>query len=322
MINEHLDRTIATLMSDADFLSDFPEKLRSFNDQDKTIEDQKAMIKRAAVLILHIIDYCVTSSVIDMDADISRYCQRYPAEAKKFREKLNMAGLSLKENYQYLFKDGTVYTEKIAMFSFIYSLFLGISIDIRHGADVNQITPPPFGYLFMDYTEFEFISAVDDTVLEKKFQLSKDLNFTLDSVKEFIDNCFKWSDKIQECLERSFSMRTTINIAPEKLYRLHDYCNAVAYTNTTPEKFAKALMGYSIPDFHVIHHDFFYSVVYALYLALGPLCPRDPWLRDTLARFELPDKDYYNAKSRIVGDRQNTTKIKKRFLEIQGILEK
>ena len=87
MINEHLDKTIATLISDADFLSDFPEKLRSFNDQDKTIEDQKAMIKRAAALILHIIDYCVTSSVIDMDADISRYCQRFPAEAKKLREK-------------------------------------------------------------------------------------------------------------------------------------------------------------------------------------------------------------------------------------------
>lgn len=322
MINEHLDKTIATLISDADFLSDFPEKLRSFNDQDKTIEDQKAMIKRAAALILHIIDYCVTSSVIDMDADISRYCQRFPAEAKKLREKLNMAGLSLKENYQYLFKDGTVYTDHMAIFSFMYGVFLGISIDVRHGADVNQITPPPFDYLFMDLSEFEFISAVDDTVLEKKFQSAKNLNFTLASVREFIDNCFKWSDKIQECLERSFSTRTTINIAPEKLYRLHDYCNCHAYTSTTPEKFAKALMGYSNPDFHVIHHDFFYSVIYALYLALGPLCPRDPWLRDTLERFELPDKDYYNAKSRIVGDRQNTTKLKKRFLEIQGILEK
>ena len=115
MINEHLDKTIATLISDADFLSDFPEKLRSFNDQDKTIEDQKAMIKRAAALILHIIDYCVTSSVIDMDADISRYCQRFPAEAKKLREKLNMAGLSLKENYQYLFKDGTAVAQDVTL---------------------------------------------------------------------------------------------------------------------------------------------------------------------------------------------------------------
>lgn len=127
MINEHLDRTLATLVSDADFLSAFPEKLRSFNEQEKTLEDKNAMIKRAAALILHIIDYCVTSSVIDMDADISRYCHRYSAEAKKLRDRINMAGLSLKENYQYLFEDGTVYTENIAMFSFMYSLFLGIS---------------------------------------------------------------------------------------------------------------------------------------------------------------------------------------------------
>lgn len=31
MINEHLDRTIAALMSDAEFMNDFPEKLESFN---------------------------------------------------------------------------------------------------------------------------------------------------------------------------------------------------------------------------------------------------------------------------------------------------
>ena len=69
MINEHLNKTISAIKSDAEFMKDFPQKLATPG------EDMKYMIKRAAILIMRIIDYCVTSSMIDMDADISRLCQ-------------------------------------------------------------------------------------------------------------------------------------------------------------------------------------------------------------------------------------------------------
>ena len=102
MINEYLNKTIPAIRSDAEFIKDFPQKLATPG------VDVDYMIRKASILILRIIDYYVTSSLIDMDADISRLCQQSPAEAMKYREELNAAGLNLKNNYQYLFKEGTI----------------------------------------------------------------------------------------------------------------------------------------------------------------------------------------------------------------------
>jgi len=79
-------------------------------------------------------------------------------------------------------------------------------------------------------------------------------------------------------------------------------------------------MGQIRPTFHIIHRDFFYSILYALYINLGPLCPRDQWLRDTLERFELSDKDYHSTKSRLDGKGKKTDKLIERFEEILSIL--
>lgn len=315
MINEYLNKTISAIRSDAEFIKDFPQKLATPG------VDVDYMIRKASILILRIIDYYVTSSLIDMDADISRLCQQSPAEAMKYREELNAAGLNLKNNYQYLFKEGTIYTDEMSIFPFQYAMLLGITLDVKHGADINELKPIPFGAIFLDYSEFELIYTDDDNILEQKFQKAKDLIFTLETVKDFINKCFEWSDKIQECLDRAHSNKTVINIDPNKLYRLHIYCNGQAYTSTTPEKFSTAIMGYSLPDFHVIHKDFFYSVLYAIYMVLGPLCPRDAWLRSVLSKFELPENDYYNAKSRLEGKGKHTSKLIERYLEIRRILE-
>lgn len=315
MINEYLDKTISAIKSDAEFMQDFPQKLATPG------ADMNSMIRRAAILILRIIDYYVTSSLIDMDADISRLCQKSPREAAKFREDLNAAGLSLKNNYQYLFKEGTIYTDGISIFPIQYAMFLGMSIDVKHGLDINKLPPIPFGPIFLDYSEFELIYTDDDNILEQKFQKARHLNFTLETVKDFINKCFEWSDKIQECLDRAGLNKVVINIAPDKLYRLHSYCNGKAYTNTTPEKFATVIMGYSMPDFHVIHKDFFFSVLYAIYITLGPLCPRETWLKGLLSKLELPENDYYNAKSRLEGKGKHTAKLIERYLEIKRILE-
>lgn len=242
-------------------------------------------------------------------------------EAMKFREDLNAAGLNLKNNYQYLFKEGTIYTDGISIFPVCYAMFLSISLDVKRGADINKLKPIPVGPVFLDYSEFELIYTDDENILEQKIQKAEKLNFTLETVKDFINKCFEWSDKIQECLDRACSKKTVINIDPNKLYRLHIYCNGQAYTSTTPENFSKAIMGYSLPDFHVIHKDFFYSVLYAIYTILGPLGPRDAWLRSILSKFGLSENDYYNAKSRLDGKGKHTSKLIERYLEIRRILE-
>lgn len=54
MINDHLDKTIACLIADAEYLSDFEFKLESFDSKSK--EDQDQMTSSAFILIFHIID--------------------------------------------------------------------------------------------------------------------------------------------------------------------------------------------------------------------------------------------------------------------------
>jgi len=200
MINDHLDKTIACLVADAEYLSDFEFKLDSFDGKSK--EDQQNMIKSAFILILHIIDYYVTANMIDMEADIFRFCQRDPAGASKFADKINQAGLNLKCNYQRLFKEGTIYTDMIHTFTFTYVMLTTIGMDIKREANI-PLPNTPLGSL--RYEDFEFIAAADDEILEKKIQAARKLNFTLDSVKNFIDDCFKWSDKMKEYLDRAFT---------------------------------------------------------------------------------------------------------------------
>jgi len=131
MINDHLDKTIACLVADAEYLSDFEFKLESFDSKSK--EDQDQMTSSAFILIFHIIDYYVTAEMIDMEADIFRFCQKDPSGATRFADKINQAGLNLKCNYQRLFKEGTIYTTLIETFPFFYSLLAGLNLDVKHG---------------------------------------------------------------------------------------------------------------------------------------------------------------------------------------------
>jgi len=320
MINDHLDKTIACLVADAEYLSDFEFKLESFNAPGTTAKDQQEMVNSAFVLILHIIDYYVTVDIIDMEADIYRFCQKDPGGAAKFAEKINKAGINLKCNYQRFFKEGTIYTGAIKTFPTFYAMLIGLSIDIKHGANPAALLPN-IPLMNLRYEDIEFIAAADDEILEKKFKSAKKLEFTLDSIKDFINDCFKWSDMMKDYLDRAFAGKNFISFDVNRLSKLHLYSNGKAYTNTSAEHFAQALTGQARPTFHIIHRDFFYTILYALYVNLGPLCPREQWLRDVLDRFELSDKDYYSTKSRLEGKGKKTDKLIERFEEIQSILQ-
>lgn len=214
MINKYIEKTLSLILSDANFLVDFSYKLEMFNQYDN--EEKNTMIRNAWAFILHIIDYYVSSEVIDMEADISRLCINDPKKAEELRHQLNPAILSIKSNYQFLLKEGTIYSQYLHTFPQAYAGVVAYYIDVKKGASPSALEPPfPFNYL--RYSDIEFISVEDDLkILERKFKTALNLDFSALSVKAFIELSFAWADKIQEYLERCNANKTKVSLDRDK----------------------------------------------------------------------------------------------------------
>lgn len=316
MINEHLDKTIDLLVKDSKFLTDFDEKLEGFNSPDITKEEQAQMIKNAGMWVLHVIDYYVTFNLIDMEADLSRLCRKDPKMASKFRDKLNEAAISMKNNYQYLCKEGTIYSDGIGLFVPLYAFALKMVLNPKQ---FDFSTPKPF--FAFSYPEVEFISAGEDKyIIERKFQELRKIDFSVDAINEFISTCFHWADKIEETLQRMHSYLTIADIDVQKLERVFMYCKVFTFKDSlTFEKFAAAIRNIEKPQYCIIHADSFYALVLALYNTMGSLSSRDKWLTSVIKNFELESSNYYNAKKRI--ENKATAKLCERYNEIKKLLE-
>lgn len=315
MINKEIDKTFDLLVKDADFLANFDEKLENFSSPSVTKEEQNQMIRKAWLFILHVIDYYVTVSMIDMDADLSRLCQKDPIKAAKISKSLNRTAIAMKNNYQYLCKEGTIYTTGLRGFVFLYGLCLGFKLD-----NVNIEEPVPFPCTYIDYSDVELIATGDDTeLLEKKFQVCKTLDLTVQSIKDFIDSCFRWADGIDDILRRTHTDKTIADIDTERLTRVYVYCSGVAFKKTlTLEKFYAAIRNIEKPQHCIENADCFYALLLALYNSMGILSQRDKWLKSVLQNFELESSNYYNAKKRI--ENRITHKLCEHYDKIKELL--
>lgn len=315
MINKDIDKTLDLLVKDGDFLANFEDKLENFTSSSTTEEEQRQMIRKAWVFLLHIIDYYVTVQLIDMEADLYRMCQRDPVKAAKVADSLQKAAFTIKVNYQSLCKEGTIYdNERISIFVTQYAMVLASKLDSDGGKKF-----PASPWVFLTYEDVELISAGDDrSQIEKKLDTCQKLKFTLDSIRDFISSCFHWADEMNFALKSMQSERAIVDIDLLKLERVYGYCNNIAFHNLTLEQFASAIRNIDKPKYCIQNADCFYALVLALYNAMGPLGSRDRWLTSVLQNFELESSNYYNAKRRI--ENKTTPKLCERYDKIMELL--
>ena len=310
MINKHLNETINSLLMDAKFLEDLPEK------KDEYVKDGQldmSATKRLFSWLFHIVDYNVTANLIDMDADLLRLCESDPKKAKELSDSLNTAAMIAKSNYQVAFEDesceditlkklltGQYDYENATMKSilpllpFSYCVCLGAYIDIKKGASPLIWQDP-----FFTYEDMEFILADNNIdILEKKYEASKNLDFSVNQVKSFIDSSFAWGDKIQEYLNRMRQNKTIVEIDIKYLNKLYARFNGIAFDCPSSEKFAKAIMNIEMPDFEVKTKEILYAILFCLYNKLGILGPRSSWIKAILKNFKLDENNYNSAVSK------------------------
>lgn len=315
MINKEIDKTLDLLVKDGDFLANFDEKLENFMSVSQ--EEQLHMIRKVWLFLFHIIDYHVTLQMIDMDADIYRLCQRDPVKASKLAGCLQKAALTMKVNYQYFCKEGTIYdNEEIGRFILLY--YLALKTRSWPDNDKDKM-PAPYPACLLTYDDIEFIFAGgDQDLIDKKLKACLKLNFTLDSIRDFISSCFHWADEMNFALKSMQSERTIVDIDLHKLERVYGYCNNLAFHNLTLEQFASAIRNIDKPKYCIQNADCFYALVLALYNAMGPLGSRDRWLPSVLKNFGLKSRNYCNARKRI--QEKTTPKLCERYDKIMELL--
>ncbi len=316
MINEKTQESLAIVEKDASFMKGIKEVIQNFAKPGLTREEGLKYIKSAYAFILHVLDFYVTIDMMDMDADLLRLCVEDPQKASKFRESLNDAALSLKQNYQYLCKDGTLYgPDGLPGFKIYYAIVLSIYLEGQESG--KDIILPDF---FVSFSELEFLKVGDDSEqLQKKLEHLQQVEFSITNIKQFIDNCFQWSDKISEYLTRMRANKTVYEINRQTLNSIHAECNGVVYYDTTADEFARAIMNFEKPSFHLKNKDCFYAVLYALYENMGPLSKREQWLNAVLSSFELDRPNYSSTVNRIKSNK--TEKLNKFYQKIISILE-
>lgn len=315
MINDNTWKTIELLIKDAEFFDGFQGKLEKYELPNTTEEEQKAMIKNAYIFMMHVVDYYATFKMIDMDADLARLCRENPCKAEKLRESMNKSALILKENYQRLLTEHSVYSRNIWMFPMFYSkLILQPNL-----SDNDETVPFP---LDTPLSEIELISANDDkTIRAIKSRAASEMELREESVTEFVDNLFKWSDTIADYLDRLGEYKTVAQIGDGKLRELYDFCiSERVITSCMPDHFARALRNEKIPKFHLLNKDTFYSIIYGIYEFLGKFGTRDTWRNEILVAFDIERTSYSSLESRIKNG--NLSKVlKERYERIKEILE-
>lgn len=316
MINENLEQSIEILEKDGLFISNIKSIITSTSNPAATQDEVSANVKKAHSLILHILDYYVTVSLIDMDADLLRLCIDKPLQAKRLSRTLNNVGITLKQNYQYLCKEGTLYNEGLPLFKYYYSLALQTAIN----ETVIASTVPNF---VVEFKDIEFIKTADKTTRMKKLELLSKIEFDLESIKRFIDSSLSWADKIENYLARAGSNRTILDMDDTILMSIYDFCGKNVFSqSSTPEDFAKAIKNIKTPTFQVQEKDHFYALVLAIYNSLGSLAPRDAWRDEVLKAFELNPANYRSAKSRIESEDKEKAKKTKKLKDLyNNILE-
>ena len=313
MINENLKKSISLLEKDASFIKNIKDVI----DANCSPDENKENINKAMTWILHVLDYFVTLDMIDMDADLLRLCNEDAKAALKFRNSLNDVGLSLKANYQILCKDGTIYgPEGLPLFKLYYKMALLMAID---SIETNRVITTP-DYV-IDFSAMEFIITPrnDVELLKQKLNHLENIDFSLDSIKGFINNCLSWSDSITDYTNRRQMDKSVFDFNTDVLRAIHKKCNGMVYGQTSPNSFEKAIKNLERPVFRVIIKDYFYAILYALFERMGTLSSREGWLASILTAFELEKKDYSSTVKRIKDEK--TEKLTSFYKEIVGILE-
>ncbi len=316
MINENLEQSINLLENDALFIKNIKGIISStYNQQETSDAELKANVKKAQSLILHILDYYVTLGMIDMDADLLRLCNDNPQLAKRLSRTLNDVGITLKQNYQYLCKEGTLYNEGLPLFKVYYSLALQAAIN-----DTVVLSRVP-DYV-LEFKDIEFISTIDNATRKKKLELLNNTEFTLSSVQSFISNCLSWSDTIEDYLMRSRQYRTIIDVDDNILQSIFDYCShnvKIFSQSVSLISFVDAIKNIKPPIFQITQKDYFYALILAIYDSLGDLFPRNKWKDEVLKSFDLDLNNYRNAKSRIISGK--APKLESFYNEIRTIIQ-
>lgn len=314
MINNNLLESIEKLKKDADFIQGIKEVINSWNTKEYTSDKKNESIRKAQTWVLRVLDYYVTLDMMDIEADLLRLCTDDPLSALKLSDSLNEIAIVLKQNYQYLCKEGTIYRDGLPSFKNYYmsALFLHIQ-----SFSQGKIEYPDY---FIPYMSMEFMKAGDDLLfLTKKLDYVNKIDFTVSSIQNFIDDCFKWADKINEYLNRMRAYKEIFEINRNALNSIHAECNDVVFYYTTAEKFAAAIMNYEKPSFHLKNKDSFYAILYALYESMGPLSKREQWLNAVLSSFELDKSNYSSTVKRIKdGTTEKLNKFYNKILDILG----
>ncbi len=319
MINDNTWNTIELLIKDANFFGGFQRKLDNFALSDTTEEEQNATIKDAYIFMMHVVDYYATVKMIDMEGDLARLCRENPTKAERLSASMSKSALVLKENYQRLLRKGTIYSEGIALFPFIYSMKIQQSFIPDSGKDIIQSEPFPIN---TPLSELELISANDDKdILVNKCKNALEMDFTESSIKEFIDKLFDWSDKITDYLNRMGEYKTVARIDDGKLRELYDFCieNGVI-SSCKPDHFARALRNEEPPKFHLYNRDTFYAILYSIYELLGKLGTRDAWSNEIQEAFEIDRTSYSSLVSRIKSGKLSRL-LAERYERIKEILK-
>ena len=316
MINDKLRESLHVIEEDASFIKRIRDVIRDAEKPNMSDEDRRKNINKAIAWVLHVLDFFVTVDMIDMEADLLRLCDEDPQGASHISDSLNDIALSLKQNYQFLCKEGTIYGPKcLPSFKEYYHLALRAFI-----TDQSSGIKKPVPNYVLSYPDIEFIPASDNQIiLREKLERLPNVDFSIDSIKQFIDNCFTWSDKINEYLSRMRKDKSIYEIDYQVLKGIHIECNGKVYYETTADRFADAIRNYEKPSFHLKNKDCFYAVLYALYENMGPLSKREQWLNAVLSSFELDRPNYSSTVNRIKSNK--TEKLNKFYQKIISILE-
>lgn len=323
MINTNINKTIDLLISDGKFIEELQEQINAYNSPQTNEKQKIEIIKKCSLLNFRIIDYIVSSHLIDMEADLLRLCEEDPIKARKYKDSINNAALAYKKNYQILYDNPSSIFAWFDIMLITYRQFLAIKLDNAPASLIG----PSLAAMNISFEDIEFVSSGNDRdVLEQKFQIAKNLNLEKKNVIDFIERCFHWADAIDDILSRQKSDRTIVDIKPIVIQNIYNYCKGEAFDCASIADFEKVITNRCTqPSFKILNKEFFYTLLYAIYSSLGVISQRDAWVHSILRCFDLEDKDYYAAKSRIDSrdplKKNQYTKQQIRFEEIIKLLQ-
>ena len=310
------------LKADAVFIQGIKDTIENWDKEGWSQEIKDEKIKKTHKWVLRVLDYYVTLDTMDIDADLLRLCTNDPGVALRLGDSLNDIAIILKQNYQYLCQEGTIFgSDGLRIFKFYYKLALSSHIyHIKCSKEGRSITPTPPAFV-VTYPEMEFM-RIGDNLQELILKLSRieKIEFSLSSIKQFIENCFSWADRINGYLDRVKANRSVIEINRQTLDDIYAICNGDVFSNTNQSSFARALRNLASPTFRIIKKDRFYALLYAIYEATGLWSAKDSWLEAILTAFELEKKDYSSASSRIKKGKSSEA-LTAFYNEIRNIIE-